>query len=147
MATRGIKLTRSEIVNVNHAHLRLFRLRIEVTAVRPDDVDPYVFLYRQNAPDNDGAETATFMTVASVPDLAQYPRHAASNANQQPFFRLKHVELDFRSTRQAEDAYAIILASVSQLCEALDRADDLVVTEALWLGTAGSDSISLSEEA
>lgn len=143
---RGIKLIRSEITPANHLHLRGFRMRIEVSDVSPSDVDPYVFVYRRNAPDVDGVEFDTFMTVASFPDLAAYPRHEPDNANRQPFFRLKHVELDFRSTAHADRAWELILASVGQLCAALDRADTLTETVQVWVGDPGADSLSLSEE-
>ncbi len=146
MATRGIKLERSELVPANHLHLRGFRLRIEVTAVTPDTVDPYIFVYRRNAPDVDGVELDVFQTVASFPDLAAYPRHAPPNPNQQPFFRLKHIELDFRSTQHAEEAWILVLAATNQLCAALDRSDTLTTTEVVWVGETGADSLSLSSE-
>lgn len=144
---RRLKLTRSQLVEVNYQYLGAFRLRVEVSDPSGSGADPYVFLYNRrpldpytNTADDD------FMAIASPGDMAEYPVGQPRAGTTYPFFRTNVVELDFRATEQAEETWALIVLEVGNLCKILDRMDQLVPTAELWVGAPldGGPSESLS---
>lgn len=142
---RRLKLTRSQLTQVNYQYLGAFRLRVEVSDPTDSGADPFVFLYNA-APVNpyDGVQRADFLAVASPVDLSEYPAGEPNDATTYPFFRLNYVEVDFRSTEQAEKAWTLIVLEVDNLLKALDRMEQLEVSEETWVG-AELDGSSESE--
>lgn len=142
---RRLKLTRKQLVDVNYDYLGAFRLRIEVSDPTDSGADPYVFLYNQR-PVNPytHASDADFMAITSPGDLAEYPIGQANENTTYPFFRLDYVELDFRSTAQAEETWLLIMSEINNLLLALNRMDELVVTEEIWVGAAPDSGSSES---
>lgn len=142
---RRLKLTRSQLTAVNYQYLGAFRLRIDVSDPTDSGADPCVFVYNQR-PVNPYNNTvvADFMAITSPGDLAEYPVGQPNQNTTYPFFRLDYVELDFRSTEQAEDTWLLIVAEVSNLILALNRMDQLVQTEEVWVGAANEEGHSES---
>lgn len=146
---RRLKLTKSQLTEVNYQYLGAFRLRVTASDPTDSGADPYVFLYNAR-PVNpyDDTVTADFMAIASPGDLAEYPVGEPDANTTYPFFRLDYVELDFRSTEQAERAWLLIVAEVDTLMKALDRMEQLVPTDEVWVGAApdagASESASTS---
>lgn len=130
--------------NVNYLHFSAYRLRIEIEeAVGLDD---RVFLY-QREPTNPHTDDVTdvFVTVCSPVDMADYPPEEPDPARQYPFFRLNFVELDFRATAQADEAYDLIVAELGTLCRALDRLEELQTASSVWVGAGPPDAGGSSE--
>lgn len=139
---RGIQLRRYAIAAANHWYLHGFRLRVEVQAVA-GGMDPNVFLYRRNPPDPVTGEVSdVFQTVCSFPDMGEYPATEPSDATAFPYFRLDFVELDFRGQTNYDSAWTSIRTEVHRLVAAMDKAEDLVVVEDVWLGDSGGNSES-----
>lgn len=145
---RAIRLTRLDIKNANHYHLRGFRLRVEVAEVS-GGMDRNVFLYRRHPPDpRTGEIVDEFATVCSFPDLAEYPVGDPSTTTDLPFLRKDFVELDVRSTRDCELVWETIRSQACALAAALDRADVLQEVETVWCGIPpASDSSASSASA
>mgnify|MGYP001098188921 CR=1 FL=1 len=135
---RRLQLRRYELQNVNYQWLGAFRLRVEALPEPTSDppMDTNVFIYRRD-PVNPytGTQTDTFFAVASPVDMSEYPVGAPSATTRFPFFRLNYVELDFRSSAQAEEAWRIIVHDVDNLLKALDRMDQLVPTTTITVGS------------
>lgn len=146
---RRLKLTKKQLTEVNFQYLGAFRLRIEVSDPTDSGADPHIFLYNQR-PLNPYDETrlADFMAVASPGDLVEYPVGEPNDSTTYPIFRLDYAELDFRSTEQAEKVWLLIVAEADTLMKALDRMEQLVPTDEVWVGAApdsgGSESGSAS---
>lgn len=147
---RRLKLTKSQLTEVNFDFLGAFRLRVDVTDPTDSGADTHVFLYNLR-PTNpyDETQTADFMAIASPGDLAEYPAGQPNSNTTYPLFRLDYVELDFRSTEQADETWALIVAEVSALLKALDRMELLVPVAEVWVGdemeSGGSESLSSSQ--
>jgi len=145
--SRSIKLLRYEVENVNYDYYGLFRLRIE--AADPVGVDPRVFVYlRKPRNPHTGEYEDLFQAVASPVDLVEYPPEEPNSDDGIPFFRKSFVELDFRSTADAEEVWNEITREVDVLVEALDRFENLSLTQVYVAGDASnydSDSDSESE--
>ena len=143
----GIKLKRYEIRNTSHWHLRVFRLRIEVEDVSGGMV-PDVFIYRRHPADANGVVYDEFETVASVPDLAEYPTREPDANSGNSFFRDRFIEVDVRSLEHYNDVWETIVAEVTALVDALNKAEaGLVLAEELWVGDSGegtSEAVSES---
>jgi hypothetical protein len=147
---RRLKLTKYQVTEVNYQFLGAFRLRVEVTDPTDSGADPYVFVYNRRPVNPYNQEvTDDFHAVASPGDLAEYPVGEPNGQTAYPFFRLDYVELDFRSTEQAERVWQLIVAEVDVLMKSLDRMETLVPTDETWVGAApdagASDSASLSD--
>jgi len=142
---RGIKLKRYAIENANHFHIRGFRIRIEVTEVCGGMVEN-VFVFRK-APANpfDGTEAEEFQTVASFPDIAEYPVGAVDAETPFPYFRTNVVELDVRSVEEYDYVWTEIMAEVGNLINALDKADEIVAAETVNLGAECDSEDTVSE--
>ena len=147
MAARGIKLQRYQIANAPHLSMHGFRLRIQVAAVA-GDMPPDVFVYyRRPADPHTGEIVDDFQTVASFVDLAEYPA-LSPNPELSPFFRLDYIEVDVRSVAHYQEVWQMIQAAVNSLIAALNRADQMVLAEEVWIGEPNddaSDSAGLSE--
>jgi hypothetical protein len=144
---RGIQLTRSSIKDANHWFLRGFRLRIEVTEVT-GGMPEHVFVYRREpANPETGTIDDTFQTVASLPDLSEYPVGAPDPERPFPYFRDNFIEVDVRSTGDFQNVWERIHAEVCNLVDILNRADNLVVDEVVWCGDQPPTSESASESA
>ena len=147
---RRLKLDRKEVTNVNYQWTGAFRLRIECSDPSGSGADPHVFIYRRDpANPYDGSVNDTFFAVASPVDLAEYPVGEPDPAAQFPFFRLDYVELDLRATSMAREVWLLVVREVNNLLEALDRLEQLIVTEEVWVGAPlppdpGGNSVSSS---
>lgn len=143
---RGLRLIRYDAGDdVNYLHFSAYRIRVE--AVDPVNMDPRIFLYRRNPPDPLRGNTVrdVFFTVCSPVDLEEYPPEAPDPAKQYPFFRRSWVELDFRTTQDAEEFWRIVRSETSVLLAALDRLERLRYREEVWLGSAAPDPDASSE--
>lgn len=141
---RRLKISRSELTNVNYQTLGAFRLRVDVTDPDNSGADVNVFLYNRR-PFNPHTEEALsdFMAVASAVDLAEYPVGEPHTDTAYPFFRLSYVELDFRAVSQADETWLLLVAEIDALLKALDALENLTVTQEVWVGsetTTGSSS-------
>lgn len=119
--------------NVNYEYFSAYRLRVEIE--RAVGMDDRVFLYQRGPVNPHTGEAAdTFVTVCSPVDMADYPPDEPDPARQYPFFRKNFVELDFRATSQAQEAYDLIVRELGVLCRALDRLEQLQEAAAVWVG-------------
>lgn len=146
--TRRLQLKRFAVRNINAQWYGAFRLRVE--AHQAENMDPNVFMYRRDPANPYTSDaTDTFFTVASPVDMAEFPPGQPNPGNAVPFFRKSWVELDFRSTEQAMQAWQLILKEVSTLIDAMNRLDELQMVEAVWVGPFPPDpfhgSASVSE--
>lgn len=152
----GIKLTKSEVLHVNHHHLGAFRMRVD--ASEPVDMDDAgVFLYLRNPPDpRTSVETDYYQGVCSPVDMAQFPYGEPLEGASPRFFRLSYFELDFRSIGIESDPPAKISAlqcwtdtqaNVCVLMTALDVLEDLTPTATHVCGAAATSSESTSDSA
>lgn len=136
---RALKVKRLDAgPNVNYLYFSVYRLRLEIEeAVEMDD---RVFLF-QRLPTNPhtGDTLDVFVTVCSPVDMSDYPPEEPDPVRQYPFFRRNAVELDFRATQTAEDAYTLIVAELGVLCRALDRMDELQTESSVWVGAGEPD--------
>lgn len=150
---RQLKIVKSQLTEVSFDRLGAFRLRVDVSDPEGTGTDPNVFLYNL-LPVNPYNQTrsADFMAVASPVDLEEYPVGQPDDRTAFPIFRLNCVELDFRSTEQAEETWSSIVAEIDTLIKTLNRMDVLVPVVELRLGDvleigsseSGSDSTSSS---
>lgn len=147
-----LKLTRSELQNVDYQYLGAFRLRIDVADRDNSGTDPNVFIYRRD-PVNpySGLANDTFFAVCSPPDMSEFPVGEPDPNKPFPFFRLNYVEVDLRSTTLVERVWAIIVREIDQLLQGLTRMEQLVVVQEVDVGplttTGDSESASESESA
>ena len=143
---RRLKLDRKEVTNVDYQWTGAFRLRIECSDPSNSGADPNVFVYRRDpANPYDGTANDTFFAVASPVDLSEYPVGEPNPDAQYPFFRLDYVELDFRATSDAVEAYDLIVAELGTLCRALDRLEQLEAASSVWVGAGPPDEGGSSE--
>lgn len=131
---RGIQLTRYGIAEANHWHLAVWRFRVEVTAVS-GGMESKIFLFRRVQPDPGSQITADkFVTVASIADLSKYPVDDVDPDADAPMYRTNSVELDFESQEDYEKAWIEFQRVIGNLVSGLDKAEDLVVEEEIWIG-------------
>lgn len=145
MAGRRLKLVRKAVTQVNYQFLGAYRLRIEVSDPGNTGADPYVFLYlRRPVNPYNGDVLDDFHAIASPVDLAEYPVGEPNALTTYPFYRIDFIELDFRSTEQANDTWTLIVAEVDALLRALDRLDTLEVVEETFVGADADTGNSAS---
>lgn len=146
---RGITFRRYAIEQANHYHLRGFRVRIEVASVC-GGMDPNIFVYRRE-PANPvtGVQWDTFQTIASFPDMEEYPIGTPNSETPFPYFRSDSIELDLRSVEDVDYVWQLVLTEAAHLINALDKAEQLVAIETATVGEdcADSESASISESA
>jgi hypothetical protein len=131
--------------NVNYDWLSAYRLRVEIE--QAVDMDARVFLYRRDPINpHTGEVRDTFFTVCSPVDMEDYPPEDPDPAKQYPFFRRDWIELDFRATSQADEAYAMIVLELNALIFALNRLESLDTVEEFWVGDAPPDDPGNSSE-
>lgn len=142
---RRLKLTRSELQEVEYLYLGAFRLRVDVTDPTGSGADPNIFLYNLR-PTNpyDGTQTAEFLTIAAPADMAQYPVGLPNAETTYPFFRLPYVELDFPAAEQAEATWLDLVREAGVLVTSLDRMERLVQTQEVWVGAPPESGNSAS---
>lgn len=148
-ATRTFNLVRSEAARYEYQYFGALRLRVEVTEAV--DIDPNIFVYKRDmgtpyVPDDPVDDT--FQSVASAADMAEYPVGAPDPDVAFPFFRQTWVELDFRSTLEADRFWATLVAEAAVLLHSLNKLEQLQVAETVQIGpfpeddTDGGDSES-----
>mgnify|MGYP000597036515 CR=1 FL=1 len=144
---RAIKLKKLAVLNVDYLYLSAFRLRVEVELTH--GIEPQIFVYRRDlANPYTGDVLDTFFTIASPVDMAEYPSEEPDPQKAYPFFRKRFVELDFRSTALADEAWRLIVEEATTLVHALNRLEDLEPVEEVWIGPYPEDPQgSLSEPA
>lgn len=141
---RRVRIKRYESTNVDYLHYSAYRVRIE--AVDSENVDPHIFVYRQNSPNAYTGEIVdTFFSIASPVDMEEYPALGPDPTKAYPFFRLNYVELDFRSTLLAEQAWQAIVHELNHLITALNRLEELEEVEDFWVGPFPEDPFHGSE--
>lgn len=75
-----------------------------------------IFLFKRNPPDTlTGDVVDSFVAVCSMADLSRYPDTAPAVGNSVVYFRDRSVSLVFPTKRQADAAYAALLAQVQAL--------------------------------
>jgi hypothetical protein len=145
-----LRLTRSELQNVNYQYLGAFRLRVEASAVdehgNPTGADPNVFLYlRKPVNPYTGTADDIFQAICGPVDLSDYPIGEPDPEKAFPFLRLSYVELDLRATSVAEEIWGVIAREVNQLLVALQRMETLVPTLDIVVGLDETTGDSESE--
>ena len=142
---RRLKLRKYNVVNVNYQYLGAFRLRVVAEALPGEDTDPNVFVFKREPPDPyTGVDVDTFCAICSPVDLADFPALEPDVNRNYPFFRRAEIELDFRATSQAEEIWLTIIREVGTLMQAMDRLEQLVLTEEVVVGNAPDSGPSLS---
>lgn len=145
MAGRRLKLVRKAVTQVNYQFLGAYRLRIEVSDPDNTGADPNVFLFLRRPINPYNQEVLDdFHAVASPVDLAEYPVGEPNALTTYPFYRIDFIELDFRSTAQANETWTLIVAEVDSLLRALDRLDTLEVVEETFVGADADTGNSAS---
>jgi hypothetical protein len=145
MAGRRLKLVRKAVTQVNYQFLGAYRLRIEVSDPDNTGADPNVFLFLRRPVNPYNQEVLDdFHAIASPVDLAEYPVGEPNALTTYPFYRIDFIELDFRSTAQANDTWTLIVAEVDALLRALDRLDALEVVEETYVGADADTGNSAS---
>lgn len=121
---KSLTLHKSSAEIVNVFGVTAFRLRVE--AIAPQGVGAEVFCYLRGPVNPYTGEAAdVFQAVAGPVDMAEFPAGAPDNTTTFPFFRKNSVELDFRATSLAEEAWRIIQTDVRTLLHALTRLEEL----------------------
>lgn len=136
---KGLTLQRYELLNVDYYYLSAFRLRLEVTDAL--DMDDRVFLFRRspvNPYTNDVVDT--FVTVCSPVDMEDYPPEEPDPAKTYPFFRKAELELDFRTSAEAEEAWLKIVDLLNNLVTSLTRLETLTPTTSVRIGDSDESS-------
>lgn len=130
---RGITLTRHEVLDVDYHWLSAFRLRIVASSAL--GMDERIFLFRRGSlnPYTDD-RTDYFITVCSPVDMEDFPAGEPDPTKTYPFFRMDEVTLDFRTSQEAEESWALILAEVENLVAALNALEDLTATIEVRIG-------------
>ena len=143
---RALKIKKSDAgQNANYYWMSAYRLRIEIEDAV--DMDDRVFLYRRDPTNPHTLETKdTFFTVCSPVDMEDFPPEEPDPAKQYPLFRRNWVELDFRATSQADEAYALIVRELNVLIFALNRLELLKPVETVWVGAGPPDDSGGSSE-
>lgn len=145
MAGRRLRLTRSQVVDVNYKALGAYRLRVDVSDPDETGADPNVFLYlRRPVNPHNSDQDDDCHAVASPADMAEYPVGGPRDGTAYPFYRLDYFEIDLRSTTQVERVYAAVIAQVSNLVDALNRLDVLTQTDEVWIGATAEPASSSS---
>ena len=149
MSTRCLRLQRYAVSGINATLYSAYRVRVEV--IEAEGLDTNVFVYRRGSPDPyTGETTDTFFTVASHVDLAETPVGAPAPGVTPPLFRLRFAELDFRTTRDADEFWSAVQQELANLILALNRLDELTLTDDLWIPSpptsAGSSSSASSSQ-
>jgi hypothetical protein len=147
---RGLRLTKSEVVNVNLGRLGGYRLRIEASDPGGTGADPNVFLFLRGPLDPHSQEFQDrWQGVAGPVDMADYPVGEPDTTTTYPYYRTDTIEVDLRAACYATEIWAEVVTEVSVLLEALDCLENLTPTESVDVGTAaestgGSSSSSSS---
>jgi len=139
-ATRQFVLVRQEAGRYEYQYFGALRLRVEVHD--EVDFDPNIFVYRQDLATPytpDASPTNTFMAVASPADMAEYPIGAPDPKKAFPFFRQDWVELDFRSTLHADEAWKKLVEEAAILLHAFNRLEELQESEVVTIGPFPED--------
>lgn len=133
---RRLRLERKAISEANHYYIRGFRLRIDV--IEAIAMPAEIFVYHRHPPDPVTGEVVDeWLTVASFPDLAEYPANNPDPEKSLPFLRKSFIEVDVRSTRDYNDIWNIVVNQACVLRAALNRADMLVKAETVVCEDAG----------
>jgi hypothetical protein len=133
MSDRRIKLVRSNSAVVHSQNYGAYRIRIDATEAQGPDIDKNVFIYKRMPPSPYNAQTTdVFEAIAGPPQLASFPVGDPNPDSNWPYYRLDYVELDVASSEQAESIWQEIKAEVAVLIQAMDRLDQLSITEEWW---------------
>lgn len=124
--SRGIRLRRFSQTHYVVGSVDGYRFR--VVAYGAYDMPNEIFLFRRRTYNPDTAEEADeFTSICSPADLEEYPVDAPTGTP--PFFRASEIDLVFRSSSIADDAWDIIKADVESLVRTLGYMDVLDTTE------------------
>ena len=134
---RTITLKKFAIGPANYWYIKVWRLRIRVESVS-GGMEPDVFLFARGDVDpTTGDITDTFETVCTVADLSWWPPNDPDPELEHPFYRGQDVTLDFKSQAEFDQAWVDLENAVRNLVAALNRADELVVSETVLISEDG----------
>lgn len=139
-ATRTLSLVRSEAGRYEYQYFGALRLRVDV--VDAVHIDPHIFVYRRDMSSPytpDASPTDTFFAVASPADMDDYPLDNPDAKKAFPFFRKRVVELDFRSTLLADEAWQVIVQEAAVLIHATNKLEILKHAETVPIGPFPED--------
>jgi hypothetical protein len=139
-ATRKLTLVKSEAARVEYQYFGALRIRVDV--IDAVDIDPNIFLYRQDMATPytpDASPTNTFFSVASPADINDYPIGAPDPLKAFPFFRQTFVELDFRSTLQADQFWQDVIQEATVLIHAMNKLELLEEVDHIQIGPFPKD--------
>lgn len=137
-----LRLRRSRTSRYVDGRTQGFRYVIEV--LESSGLPLEIFVY-QRKPIISGTDyTDVFSNVASPADFEEYPVGAPS-CDAYPFFRLKSIDLVFRSMSLADDAWIALQNDIAQLIESLEFMNDLSLEEEVTFGTRPESSSSDSQ--
>jgi hypothetical protein len=129
-----IQLTRYQVNNIDWKYFGAYRMRVEVTAVEGDGLDPHLFIYQQGQRSPYSGQTCdNFCAIVGPAQLADIPIGAADPQRYFPFYRLNFIELDFTAEALAMDVWRQIQEEARVLCEAMGRFTLLESAEEVWV--------------
>ena len=129
-----LELTRYAVAIQDWQYFGAYRMRVEVTAVEGDGLDPYIFVYQQGDRSPYSGETQDQMVAVAGPaQIAAIPVQAANPKVYWPFYRLNYLEQDYDNEAQAMTAWAVIQAQACTLCTAMATFKNLQRAETVWI--------------
>ena len=129
VGSRSITIRRyeQEIVSLSNVRQTPYRMRVEL--VNPINVDPYLFLFRRNPPNNVGEVLDDYIANCSVVDMTWYDPKEPKPAPTNQFFRLDYFDIYLPSVSLAVKVWEYVTGELAFLLEALDASDTLVLQE------------------
>jgi hypothetical protein len=139
-ASLTLKMTRTPD---EPADFQSYGMIVEVVAAV--DISEYIFVIQAGIPASPSPPGAPlpepvdrFISVADPVDLEEYPTDAPDLENEIPYYRLKRVELEFRSMPELLEAWDFIQEDVTGLIRAVNTNLLSPQTEFVTIGAAPS---------
>jgi len=100
-----------------------FRLQLWISEY--EGIDPKLFVYQVMpfVPKEEDIDIETFVNVASVADLSEYPADTTSDKDN-PFYRKSSIDLEFESIVELHKGKDLILADIRLLITNLERIEN-----------------------
>ena len=144
--SRFIKLTRFSTKNANVHYISGFNLFVQAgMAIGMSDK---VFIHQRSAPDTYTGEVCDeFVTIAGPVDMEEWPENDPDPSLPAAFFRKSTADVIVRSTAEAQILWEHMKKEVCILVDALNRLDELKLTEEFWCpGIPPEDSSESSDD-
>lgn len=136
----GIRVKRFEADRVRVRYVDAFRVRLEVVAAKGFDGRVFVFS-RSPVDPYSGRAVDQFEGVVGPREVDELPVDAPDVRRGWPYYRATAVELDFASTAEADDVWALIRGQLGTLIAAMERNSQLALAEEVEFGDdTGSES-------